>query len=154
MFCARAHTVEKTFFANQKKNMKTIEACTIPGFATVKLKDEGNDVPCLILKSASNSEASEDDWDQLQTIIDTFASRQVQCRMFIDISKATMSLTMSYIQRWSKFFHHNRHYLRECVRFVAFITENMLYQNLIRVGIALYNPIVPFHVVDTKERLL
>lgn len=137
--------------------MKTIDRIEIPNFANVKYKvdDENNEVkPVLMFIVKSESEATEEQWQKVQQVINRYHQDKKNCRLIVDLSKSTMVFSLPYIQKWSEFFKINRNYLKEHVSYVSFISDNILINNMIKVAISLNPSKIPFHVVRDKREAL
>lgn len=133
--------------------MKTIDKQHVPGFAEFKLKVDTNDtntIPLLMVNIYEESDTSQDVWGSVQSIFDKYYTDNQKCRMVIDLSKTQMLFSMPYMQQWSNFFKHNRKYLREHVKYVAFISENTLFASLFNMMININKPQIPFYVIKSK----
>ena len=134
--------------------MKTIEKKTVNDFAEFKIKKSSDNLVFIMIKVTSTGEAHPDQWAQVQSIFDTYAKEQVCGKMVIDLSQSSAStFSLPYIQRWSVFFKDNRKYLRECLTYVAFVSDSTLFRTVFSVAISLSPPQIPFHVVASKKEL-
>ena len=134
--------------------MKTIEKKTVEDFADFKIKKSSDDQVFIMIKVAATGEAQAKQWEEVQSIFDTYQKEQVCGKMVIDLSQSSAStFSLPYIQRWSVFFKENRKYLRECLTYVAFVSDSMLFRNVFNIAITLNPPQIPFHVVASKKEL-
>ena len=131
--------------------MKTVQKDAVINFADFKLKEEDGLIPLLMIKVHSTDEANEDVWAEVQKLFDKYYENKQNCRMVIDLTKTQMIFSMTYMQQWSDFFKKNRKYLREHVKYVAFISENQLFKNLFSIMINLNKPQIPFYVINSKK---
>ena len=134
--------------------MKTAEKVNILNFASVKFKvgeEKDNVLPVLMFNVKSESEATDEQWKQVQQIIDKYYEDQKNCRIIVDLSKTTMLFSLPYMQKWSQFFKTNRHYLKDHVSYVAFVSGNHLMRNMINVAITMNPSKTPFYVAGTKN---
>lgn len=134
--------------------MRTVEKTEIKDFASVKLKiddDKDNVIPVLIFSVKSENEATDAQWQHVQQIVDKYYASKQNCRIIIDLSKTTMIFSLPYIKNWSEFFKTNRYYLKEHVSYVAFVSDNTLMKNMLKVAINITPSKIPFYVAETKK---
>lgn len=123
-------------------------------FAKIKLKyDEDVAIPILSVKIVLDQEIDHDQWNAIQSIFDEYHDTKLRCRIVVDLSKIQSIFSMSYMSKWITFFHTNRKYLRECVSYVAFISENFIFKQLFNILKEINPPVIPFYVLASKHEI-
>ena len=125
---------------------------SIEGFAEVKFKPKPNEKYSMLkIKILSHDEANEILWNEAQQILDIYITRNETTRIVIDLQ--SMMYSMNYINKWAQFFKQNKVYLRDCVLYVAFICDNVIVNNFLKIAISISPPLIPFHVLTNKDEL-